>query len=129
VLPAQASPGAVASTSAPDVDYYCLRMTTAKAEAFIGKPSDATMSYAIKASESKDPDQRELAAIMFSYIGTPEATADLKELARDSVPAVADVAKDRLSAEPETFDYYGVSEVPIRGRWAYGNQPPSSVSN
>ena len=81
-------------------------MDAAKTEAFLGIRSDATMNYAIKASESKDPDDRKLAAFMFSHIKTPEARADLKKLAADSDPAVAEVAKDRLSAGLEPGDYY-----------------------
>lgn len=90
----------------PEPDDPCWRVNAAKTEAFLGVRSDATMNYAIKASESKDPDDRKLAAFMFSHIKAPEAMADLKKLAADSDPEVAEVAKDRLSAGSEPVDYY-----------------------
>ena len=39
------------------------------------------MSTAIQHSESQNPDRRILAAIVFSFVGSPEAKADLKILA------------------------------------------------
>ena len=51
--------------------------------------SGATINYAINASESENPSKRELAAYLFSYIGTLEATKNLKGLAADTNHAVA----------------------------------------
>jgi len=86
------------------VNYFCARQDEAKTEGFLGIHSDATISYAIKASESEDPDKRELAAYLFSYIGTPEATKNLTGLAADTNHAVAEAANDRLSLPTDNFD-------------------------
>ncbi len=113
-VPAGSSLAAATPVSTPYLDYDCLRMEAAKTEAFLGVHSDATMSYAVKASESNDPDRRVLAAVILSYIGTPEAMADLKELAADSDPAVADFAKTRLSYGMDPGEYYRqVSVEPV----------------
>jgi HEAT repeat protein len=115
-------PAAVdAEDAASDVDkqvnYFCARLDEAKTEGLLGIHSDATMSYAIKASESEDPDERELAAYLFSYIGTAEATKDLKRLAADTNPEVAEAAKERLSAEqPDDLDNYAIT-------YESGNEP------
>jgi hypothetical protein len=96
-------------TAAPSPDaqeYECDAVGAAKAEAFLGIHSDTTMNYAIKAYESNDPERRELAAVILSFIGTREAAADLKELTNDSDPDVAKVAKERLSRpDPDPEDY------------------------
>jgi HEAT repeat protein len=63
------------------------------------------MSDAIKDSERNDPAKRALAAVIFSYIGTREALADLKTLANDSDPHVAKLAKERLSGEQDPGAY------------------------
>ena len=97
----------------PDpVEYECDTIGAAKAEAFLGIHSDATMNYAIKAYESNDPERRELAAIILSFMGTREATADLRELTNDSDPDVAKVAKERLSGpDPDPGDYEVTEEA------------------
>jgi hypothetical protein len=106
-----ASPTAVL---APEPDYDCDRIEAAKTEAFLGIHSDATMSYAIKASESSNPGQRLVAAVLFSFIGTPEAMADLKELAADSNPDVAKLAKAQVSYGQDPGEYYRqVAEQPV----------------
>jgi HEAT repeat protein len=64
------------------------------------------MSDAIKDSESNDPDKRVLAEVILSYIGTREAIADLKMLAADSDPEVAEYATTRLSYGPDPSEYY-----------------------
>ncbi len=65
------------------------------------------MIAAIKDSESSNPDRRILAAVIFSFLKTPEATADLKKLANDSDPEVANPATDLLLSEgTEPDDYY-----------------------
>ncbi len=94
----------------------CLRIEAVKAEQFLGIHSDMTMSTAIKDSESEDPNRRELAAVIFSYIGASEAEADLKTLANDSDPNVAKAAKERLApdATQEPGDYYtGIEISPV----------------
>jgi hypothetical protein len=63
-------------------DYVCDRIQAAKTEQFLGIHSDATISAAIKDSESDDPDERTLASVIFSFVRTPEAIADLKTLAQ-----------------------------------------------
>jgi hypothetical protein len=102
-------------TAAPTPDpkeYECDTIGAAKAEAFLGIHSDATMNYAIKAYESNDPERRELAAIILSFMGTREATADLRELTNDSDPDVAKVAKERLSGpDPDPEDYKVTEEA------------------
>lgn len=95
-----------AATSIPEPDYNCLREEAAKTEAFLGIHSDETIGAAIKDSESEDPSKRILAAVLFSYIGSQEAKADLKTLANDSDEAVAKAAKERLSVGTEPSDYY-----------------------
>ncbi len=109
-----AAPGASpAAATAPETDYACLRLEAAKTEAFLGIHSDATMSAAIKASESDAPANRILAAVMFSYIGTKEAKADLKTLANDSNQMVAELAKERLTGEPDP-GIYEFAETPAQ---------------
>jgi hypothetical protein len=102
-------PVAAASSEAeanPDSDLVCERTQVAKTEQFLGISSDTTMSAAIKDSESQDPDRRILAAIVLSFVESPEAKADLKTLANDSDPDVAKTAKDRLSQGTEPGDHY-----------------------
>lgn len=107
---------APSEASVPDLgnqtDYFCARLELAKTEGFLGIHSDATISYAIKASESDDSDKRELAAYLFSFIRTPEATKDLKGLAADTNPVVAEVANERLSAQSEDLNHYAVNYEP-----------------
>lgn len=55
------------------------------------------MSAAIKDSESKNPNKRIVAAVIFSYLGTQEAEQDLKTLSNDADSRVADVAKRAAS--------------------------------
>ena len=112
-IPAAAAlpPAAANPDSGNQTDYYCLRLDKAKTEGFLGIHSDVTMTYAIKNSESNDRDDRELAAYLLSYIGTPESTSDLKRLAADADSAVAEVAKERLSpVDSEPSGNYGISE-------------------
>lgn len=107
------APATPASTPDPR-DYACARVDAAKTEAFLGMHSDATMSDAIKDWESSDPDNRILAAVIFSFMKTPEATADLKTLANDSDATVSQEAKDQLSFGTEPDDYYRqLTEQPI----------------
>lgn len=110
LIAAPAASPAAAAASEPDYD--CLRLEAAKTEVFLGIHSDATMSTAIKDSESNDPDQRILAAITFSYIGTKEAKADLKTLANDSDQTVAALAKERLTGQPDP-GIYEFEEEPV----------------
>lgn len=100
-----AAPAPLAA-STPEPDLGCERIEAAKAEAFLGIHSDTSMSAAIKDSESKDPRNRMLAAVILSYVAGPEAKTDLKTLANDSEPKVAKAAKEMLSGEPEPSDYY-----------------------
>jgi hypothetical protein len=92
--------------SAPDFDLACGRIQVAKTEQFLGFHSDATMSTAIKDSESQSPDRRILATIIFSFVGSQEAKADLKTLANDPDVEVAKTAKDRLSDGLAPVQYY-----------------------
>lgn len=109
----EAAPSAPqASATVPPPDHDCLRLEAAKTEAFLGIHSDDTMSAAIKDSESNDPDQRILAAVIFSYVGTKEAEADLKTLANDSNQMVAELAKQRLTGEPDP-GIYEFEEEPV----------------
>ena len=101
IVAVPATPPSPAAAPTAEPDYACLRVEAAKTEAFLGEPSSATMSYAIKASESNNPYHRKLAAVLFSFVGTGEAMTDLKELTNDTDRTVADVAKERLSAGPE----------------------------
>src|SRR5260370_11711077 len=78
-------------------DYACTRIEAAKTEAFLGINSASTMSSAIKDSESADPNNRVLAAAIFSYPGSQEAKADLKTLSNDADSRVADIAKETAS--------------------------------
>jgi len=89
----------------------CGRVDAAKAEALLGEHSDTMMRYAIKASESADPQDRKLAAVIFSYMMTPEAIADLRHLSADADSAVAKVAKERMSTQTEPNDYYDIGEI------------------
>lgn len=94
--------------SAPNSADTCTWVDAAKTEAFLGEQSGRTMNYAIKASESGDPYDRKLAAVMFSLIGTGEAQSYLQGLTRDPDSSVAQVAKIRLGFwnEPEPADLY-----------------------
>ncbi len=92
-------------------DDLCGRVDAAKAEALLGEHSDTMMRYAIKASESADPQDRKLAAVIFSYMMTPEAIADLRHLSADADSAVAKVAKERMSTQTEPNDYYDIGEI------------------
>ena len=100
------SPAAAPVPTPEPEDPVCLRIEIAKTEQFLGIHSDATMIGAIKASESNDSNKRILAAVIFSYIGTSEAVEDLKELANDSDPQVAKIAKSRLSYGLDPGEYY-----------------------
>jgi len=82
-------------------DYPCARIEAAKTEAFLGVDSAATMSAAIKDSESNDPNKRILAAVIFSYLGTQEAKQDLKTLSNDTDSWVAGIAKMAASSTGE----------------------------
>jgi len=109
-------------TAAPTPDpqeYECDIIGAAKTEAFLGIHSDTTMNYAIKAYESNDPERRELAAVILSFVGTREAAADLKELANDSDPDVAKVAKERLSGPDPDPEDYKVTEDAVFDRPAF----------
>jgi HEAT repeat protein len=90
-------------------------LAVAKTETFLGVHSAATVSYAIKASKSADSGDRQLAAVMFSDIETPEATAALKKLARDPDKEVASLAQAYLSGPSDT-DYYGISSQDVEFR-------------
>jgi hypothetical protein len=79
------------------LDYPCKRIEAAKAEAFLGINSTSTMSAAIRDSESKDPNNRILAAAIFSFFGGQEAKEDLKKLSNDADPRVARIAKAAAS--------------------------------
>ena len=79
VVPVPAAPTLAPATSAstPDPrDYACDRVQAAKTEQFLGIHSEASMIAAIKDSESNNPDRRILADVIFSFLKTPEATAD-----------------------------------------------------
>jgi hypothetical protein len=105
--PAASTLAPAISRSTPDPrDYACDSVQAAKTEQFLGNHSDASMIAAIKDAESNDPDRRTLAAVIFSFMKTPEATADLKTLANDSDPEVAKPAKDLLTEGTEPDDYY-----------------------
>jgi hypothetical protein len=113
-VPAPSQAAAPDSTPGSE-DYECKRIEVAKTQAFLGIHSGATMSDAIKDSESEDADKRMVAAAIFSYIGTQEARQDLKELTVDSDQEVAKVAKARLSGEQDPGDYQ-FDEEPISSR-------------
>lgn len=116
VIAAPAASRAAAAASEPDYD--CLTLEAAKTESFLGIHSDATMRAAIKDYESNDPYQRILAAVIFSYIGTQEAGADLKTLANDSDSRVAKIAKDRSSfGEDPIQDFRTISRQPVFGEY------------
>ena len=55
------------------------------------------MSAAIKDSESDNPNDRIVAAVIFSYLETREAGEDLKTLSNDADSRVADAAKTAAS--------------------------------
>src|ERR1700689_983053 len=103
-LKKQITAAAAFPTSMPDPDFECKRIEAAKAEAFLGISSGVAMSDAIKASVSKSPDERAMAAVFLSYIGTPKAMAELWKLSSDSNPAVADIGNERLSYEEQDPD-------------------------
>jgi hypothetical protein len=114
--PAASASPAAESVSTPDPDYDCEKVEAAKTEAFLGIHSDATISDAVKASESNDLGKRAMAAVILSYLATPEAMTDLKVLAADSDPDVADIAKGRLSQQQDPDEYYRVmSQTPVFG--------------
>lgn len=116
-VPVPAAPAASpTAATTPEADYECLRLEVAKTDAFLGIHTDATMSAAIKVSENDDPDKRILATVIFSYIGTKEARADLKTLANDSNPTVAELAKERLKGEPDP-GIYEFAEDPVPKRF------------
>jgi hypothetical protein len=87
-------------------DYACTRIEAAKTEAFLGINSDSTMSAAIKDSESTDPNKRILAAVIFSYLGSQEAKADLKTLSNDADSRVTDIAKGAASIGEDPMQRY-----------------------
>lgn len=87
-------------------DYACTRIEAAKTEAFLGINSDSTMSAAIKDSESADPNKRILAAVIFSYLGSQEAKADLKTLSNDADSEVAAIAKRAASRGEDPDEFY-----------------------
>ena len=78
-------------------EYPCARIEVAKTEAFLGIDSASTMSAAIKDSESDNPNDRIVAAVIFSYLETREAGEDLKTLSNDADSRVADAAKTAAS--------------------------------
>ena len=105
---------ASSSESGNQTDQYCAIIDKSKTEQFLGIHSDQTVNYAISKSESNESSDRELAAYLFSYIDTSEATQDLQRLAADADPSVAEVAKQRLSgesdlSEPTTISYQEVN--------------------
>jgi hypothetical protein len=104
---------APSEAATPKPDYRCERIEVAKTDQFLGIRSEAIMSAAIKDSESATPDNRALAAIIFSIIGTPEAMQDLNTLANDSDPTVAKVAKARFSEGQDEPGDYGFDEAPV----------------
>ena len=55
------------------------------------------MSAAIRGSESDNPNDRIVAAVIFSYLGTQEAEQDLKTLGNDADSRVARIAKETAS--------------------------------
>jgi hypothetical protein len=78
-------------------DYPCARIEAARTEAFLGIDSASTMSAAIRGSESDNPNDRIVAAVIFSYLGTQEAEQDLKTLGNDADSRVAGIAKETAS--------------------------------
>jgi hypothetical protein len=78
-------------------DYPCARIEAAKTEAFLGIDSASTMSAAIRGSESDNPNDRIVAAVIFSYLGTQEAEQDLKTLGNDADSRVAGISKEAAS--------------------------------
>jgi len=74
-------------------NFPCTEIEAAKAEALLDIHSDSTMSAAIKDSESNDPNERVVATVVFSYLGTQQADQDLKTLSSDSDPRVSAAAK------------------------------------
>jgi hypothetical protein len=88
------------------LDYPCRRIEAAKTEAFLGVNSDSTMSAAIKDSESADANNRVLAAVIFSYLASHEAEADLKTLSHDADSRVAGIAKRAASMGEDPAEFY-----------------------
>ena len=78
-------------------DYPCAIIEAAKTEAFLGIDSASTMSAAIRGSESDNPNDRIVAAVIFSYLGTQEAEQDLKTLGNDADSRVAGISKEAAS--------------------------------
>lgn len=110
------SPASIHET-APRRNPACVRISAAKTEQFLGIRSEATMSAAIKDSESNDPSKRILASVLFSFIGTPEAMSDLKTLAEDPDREVAKLAKQRLSGKPDPDVIYEFEAEPVPERF------------
>jgi len=77
--------------------YPCARIEAARTEAFLGIDSASTMSAAIRGSESDNPNDRIVAAVIFSHLGTQEAEQDLKTLGNDADSRVAGLAKETAS--------------------------------
>src|SRR5271156_1108765 len=78
-------------------DYPCARIEAAKTEAFLGIDSASTVSAAIRGSESDNPNDRIVAAVIFSHLGTQEAEQDLKTLGNDADSRGAGIAKETAS--------------------------------
>jgi len=101
VTPAPTPGGAAipawAAHNEADRNYPCTEIEAAKTEAFLGIHSDSTMSAAIRGSESDNPNDRIVAAVIFSYLGTQEAEQDLKTLGNDADSRVARIAKETAS--------------------------------
>ncbi len=97
-------------------NYPCARIEAAKTEAFLGIDSASTMSAAIKDSESDEPNKRILAAVIFSYLGTPEAGQDLKTLGNDADSRVAAVAKKAASLGEDPIQRYRIM-IPGGASW------------
>lgn len=87
-------------------DYSCTRIEAAKTEAFLGINLPSTMSAAIKDSKSADPDERILAAAIFSYLGSQEAKANLYTLSNDADSRVADIVKKTASIKEDPAEFY-----------------------
>jgi hypothetical protein len=87
-------------------DYSCTRIEAAKTEAFLGIDLPSTMSAAITDSKSADPNERILAAAIFSYLGSQEAKANLYTLSNDADSRVADIAKKTASIKEDPAEFY-----------------------
>ncbi len=91
-LARQSTGGLPAAEPTPEPADDCTKIQAAKTEQLLGEHSDSMMTFAVKAAESNEPYDRELAAVILAYIATPEATSDLKTLASDTDSKVAEVA-------------------------------------